>query len=243
MRTFLAIWRREVAAAFLSPVAYVTMVAFLLISGLTFVTGVVHNEGSSETLASLLFAAVVLWLTVLITVIAMRLFAEERRSGTLEALMTAPVMEAQVVLGKFAGAFTFLLVAALPAAAGIYIVAAIGPGVETVDGGAVAGGGLILALISSLCLAIGLFLSLLTRNQIIAAVCSFSAIWLVLLSGWLLEALPYGGGAAADYLATMAQIEDFSRGSVDTRPIVLYLSGTAAMLFFSIKTLETGRWK
>jgi ABC-2 type transport system permease protein len=242
MRTFLTIWRRELAACFLSPVAYVAMVAFLFMSGATFVVGVVRNTGTSETLPSLLFGSVLLWLTLLITVISMRLFAEERRAGTLETLMTVPVTEAQVVLGKYAGAFTFLLLAAAPAAGNVFILAAFSAGGVAVDPGAMLGGALILVVIAAFCLALGLLISLMTRHQIIAAVGGFSATWFVLLCGWLAASLAFGPGNLADYVSAMNHIEDFVRGSLDTRPLVLYLSGTALVLFLAVRVLESRRW-
>ena len=242
MRAFLTIWRREMAACFFSPVAYVTMVAFLLISGATFVVGVVRNVGTSETIPSLLFGSAILWLTLLITVISMRLFAEERRSGTLEALMTAPVTERQVVLGKYAGALSFLLIASAPMVGNAFVLSFLIPGAPAIDFGAMAGGSIILALISAFCLSIGLLVSLMTRNQIIAAICSFCAIWFVLLFGWLMSALPFGLEGLADYLSAMNHIEDFVRGSIDTRPLVLYVSGTVFTLFLSVRVLESRRW-
>ena len=238
----MTIWRREMTACFLSPVAYVTMVAFLLISGATFIVGVLRNIGTTETVPSLLFGATILWLTLLVTVISMRLFAEERRSGTLEALMTAPVTEAQVVLGKYAGALTFLLIAAAPTVSNIFVLAALNPVAGPIDGGAVIGGGLILGIISAFCLAIGLLISLMTRNQIIAAICTFCAIWFVLLFGWLAAVLPFGMEGPAEYLSAMNHIEDFVRGSIDTRPLILYVSGTVFVLFLSVRVLESRRW-
>ena len=100
MRNFFTIWHRELAGCFLSPVAYVTMVLFMGAAGGTFMTGVIRNEGSQATLPAILYSSIVMWGTVLVTVISMRLFTEEKRSGTIETLMTAPVTEAAVVLGK-----------------------------------------------------------------------------------------------------------------------------------------------
>ena len=92
------------------------------------------------------------------------------------------------------------------------------------------------------CIGIGLLVSLMTRNQIIAAICSFCAIWFVLLFGWLMSALPFGLEGLADYLSAMNHIEDFVRGSIDTRPLVLYVSGTVFTLFLSVRVLESRRW-
>jgi len=243
MRNFFAIWRRELTASFLSPVAYVTMVVFLAVTGATFLTSVIHNVGSDELLSHQLFASLIVWLTVLVTVVCMRLFAEEIRSGTIEALLTTPVTDAEVVLGKYAGALTFIVIATVPAVANIFVLAALSPGVEAVDAGAVAGGCLSLLLMSAFCTAVGALISLLTRNQIVAAICTFTVVWGVLLLGWLLAALPFGWARAGEYLSAMMHVEDFARGAVDTRPIVLYVSMTAFVLFAAVRVLESRRWR
>lgn len=230
-------------ACFLSPIAYVTMVVFLAISGGTFLLGVVRNVGSTEPLPILLFGAIIIWLTVLITVISMRLFAEEKRSGTIETLMTAPVTETEVVLGKYAGALTFVLIAVIPAVGYIFLLSALSPGINFVDVGAICGGCLILFLVSSFFVSIGLFVSLMTKNQIIAAICCFCAVWLALIFGELIAALEIGLEKEGEFISAVTHIEDFSRGLVDTRPIVLYVSGTIFMLFTSTRVLESRRWR
>ena len=243
MRNLFTIWRRELAACFLSPVAYVTMVVFLAVSGGTFLSAVVENVGTAEPLVTQLFAAIIVWLTVLVTVVSMRLFSEEKNSGTIETLMTAPVTETEVVLGKYGGALTFVLVVSAAAVSSIFILAALSPGIDFVDIGAVSGGCLILFLVSALCVSIGLFVSLMTRNQIVAAICIFCAVWLVLLFGWLISNLPFGLKSESEYISCMAHVEEFARGSVDTGTTVMYLSGTVLMLFGAVRLLESMRWK
>ncbi len=243
MSNFLTVWKREVTACFYSPVAYVTMVIFLAVSGATFMTEILRSEGEGESLSIILFASVIIWVTVLITVIAMRLFAEENRSGTLETLMTAPVTEVEVVLGKYAGAMSFLVVVLAPAVGNAYLLARMSPGLESVDSGAVFGGAAVLILVSGLCMAIGLLVSLMTSNQIVAAIGTFCAIWVVLLFGWMASSLSLLPDRIIEYVGTMTQIEDSARGSVDSRPVVLYVSTTAFMLFVAVKRLESRRWK
>ncbi len=243
MKTFLVIWRRELAACFLSPVAYVTMVSFVSVSAFTFLAQVTRNAGTSDPLSVLLFASIIVWLTILVSVITMRLFAEEKSSGTLEALMTAPVTDAEVVLGKYAGALTFVTIVVAPAVACIFILASLSPGIVSVDAGAVTGGCIIIFLVSALSVAVGLLVSLMTRNQIVAAIACFVAIWCVLLFGWLVSSVPGVPPKLAAHLSAMSQIEDFARGSVDTRPVVLYVSCTGFVLFAAVRLLESRRWK
>jgi ABC-2 type transport system permease protein len=243
VRRFLAIWRRELAATFLSPVAYVTMVVFFGLTGMIFWDAVKVNVGTHEPLAAMLFAGVIFCLTILVTVVSMRLFAEEKRQGTLETLMTAPVTEAEVVLGKYAGALTFVLFSSTVPVGYVFVLDAMSPGIDFVDLGALAGGYLVTALLAAFTLSIGLFISLLTRNQIVAAIACFCAVWLVLLAGSFGSLGPPAQASLGEYMGSVGHIQDFSRGSVDTRPIVLYLSGTALMLFASVKALESSRWR
>jgi len=244
MRNFFTIWRRELAGCFLSPVAYVTMVLFIGAAGGTFMTGVVRHEGVQSSLPELLYSAIMIWGTVLITVISMRLFTEEKRAGTIETLMTAPVTESAVVLGKYAGALAFFMVVTAPVVGCAYILARMSPTIGTIDTGCMLAGGLMVLLVSSACVSVGLVISLTTRNQIIAAICCFAAIWLVILAGWLIKVLPCGGGEAlVEYISSDHHLYNFSRGIVDTRPIILYLSGTVLMLFVAVRMLESRRWR
>ena len=245
VRNFMTLWRREAQASFLSPVAYVTFVMYLAATSATFLVGILRNIGSSVSLANMLFDAQFLWLPVLLTVVSMRLFTEEKRSGTIELLMTAPVTEQEVVLGKFAGAFAFVLVVVLPAVSVIFLLDRLSPGItlRDVDPGAVIGGSIILVLASALFLALGLLVSLMARNQIVAAISSLSLIWFLIMFGWLVTLVPGHPRHVADYLSITRHISDFANGMVDLRPVILYLTSTAFLLFVSVRVLESGRWK
>lgn len=245
MRTFLILWRRELDAYFLSPIAYVTAIMFVMATGGTFLSQVVMNEGRDEQLSILLFASIVAWLTLLVTVISMRLFVEETRSGNIEALMTASVSETQVVMGKYAGALTFLLIILVPAVGCIFVLNLLSPGIDLVDIdiGAVLGGCLILFLLSAFWTSLGVTVSLTARSQIVAAICCFCAIWFVLLLGWVVTFLPFGTEKIVEYVSIETHAMDFARGSMNTRPIVMYLSGTVFMLFMAVRILESRRWR
>jgi len=243
VKNFFAIWRRELAACFLSPIAYVTMVFFLIASSSTFLVGAIRNTGNNVFLTTLLFGSIVVWLTVLVSIVAMRLFTEEIKTGTIEMLMTAPVTETEVVLGKYAGAVTFVLCIVAPSVGNIYLLAALSPSVGPVDAGAVVGGCVITFLITSFCMAMGLLISLMTKNQIAAAISCLCLIWLALLMGNIAAAFPFVPPKMVAYLSVLTHVDDFARGSIDTRPVVLYVSGATFMLFAAIRTLESRRWK
>lgn len=244
MKNFLVIWRRELAACFLSPVAYVFMVVFLAMTGWVFLQMVEGNVGGHESLAEILFKVIVyFWMPILVTVITMRLFAEEKRSGTIEALMTAPVTERDVVLGKYAGALSFLLVVTAPAVGFIFILDYFSPGIVSVDVVTILTGALLVALLSAFCAAIGLVMSLVTHNQIVAAICCFCGVLFPLMAGYIASLLPLGSRELSAHLSAHDYLLDFSRGVIDTRPVVLYVSGTVFLVFAAIRMLESRRWK
>ncbi|MDA0578249.1 MAG: ABC transporter permease, partial [Verrucomicrobia bacterium] len=155
MRRLYAIWRREMTACFLSPVAYVTLVAFLGATGFTFWLAVFRNEGRPEPLAIMLFGSVMFWMPILITVVAMRLFVDEKRAGTIETLLTAPVTEFEIVIGKYLGALTFLLLAVAPTIGYAFIMERLSPAmtVENMDLGTLLGGGIVTLLVTGMFLA------------------------------------------------------------------------------------------
>ena len=245
MKNMLLILRRELAATFLSPVAYVFMVMFLAMTGVVFLQMAEGFVGDFVPLPVLLFKVIVyFWMPVLTTVITMRLFAEEKRSGTLETLMTGPVTEVQVVLGKYFGALLFLVIATAPAVAYIYLLKYLSQGVTYIDSGAVIGGSLFTFVLATFCVAIGLVVSLTTKNQIIAAICCFSMVLLPFVADFLVTLFPQIINVElSHYVSLYENLIDFTRGSIDTRPLVMYASGTVLLLFLSVKIMELQKWK
>lgn len=245
MSKILTIWRREMAACFLSPVAYVTFVVFLSVGGFTFWYGTVFNTGQPEPLSVFLAGSVVLWLPIVITVVAMRLFVDEKRSGTIETLLTAPVSDAQVVLGKYLGAMSFLVFVIAPAFAFVFVFERLSPTINlgNMDLGALAGGAIIVALVTATLLAVAMVVSLLTRSQIVSAICTFVVIWLFLLIGELIETIPGIDAALAKHLSIVHHVEQFARGSIVGGPIVFYGSVTSLMLFIAVRVLESRQWR
>ncbi len=237
MRNFLTLWRRERWAFFLSPMAYMIMAFYWLLSGASFWSTVHIHRGTFESPVALLCMAMALWTPALATALSMRLFAEERRQGTLETLMTAPVTEWQVVLGKYAGALTMALAVIAPATASLFILAALAPLLPQPDIGAVVAGTLMLFLLTAFCVAVGMLFSLLTRSQAVAAVCGFTAMVLLLLSSHFLATTAWAPPALVHALAVDDHLLDAARGVVDARPLVLYGSATGTLLFFNARML------
>ena len=245
MNKILTIWRREMAACFLSPVSYVTFVAFLSVGGFTFWYFAVENTGEPEPLSVFLAGSVVTWLPIVITVVAMRMFVDEKRSGTIESLMTAPVTDAQVVFGKYMGAISFLVFVIAPAFAYVFVFERLSPTINlgNMDIGALIGGAIIVALVTAMLLAVAMVVSLLTRSQIISVICTFLVIWLFLLFGWLMGSIPGVDVALVEHFSLLHHVEQFARGSIVGGPVALYASVTLLMLFIAVRLLESRHWR
>ncbi len=239
MKRFLAIVGREWRAYFLSPLAYVILAAFLLMNGLIFyaIVSFMNTPGAPKGQAlPYLFTNTYFWIFNLfvVPIIAMRLFAEERKSGTIEILLTSPVTEGMVVLGKFTGALGFFLTLWAPTLAYVLLLRAQTP----IDLGPVASSYLAVALLGAYFLSIGTLASTLTKNQIVAAILSFGLL-IPIFSAGLLESLGSDPSKRDlfSYLNLWDHMDEFSRGIVDTRHLVYYLSGTALFLFLATISL------
>ncbi len=246
MRKTLALIYRELVAYFSSPLAYVVLTAFLFFNGYVFwlITAYLNDPRTQAMTPLKLFfgGTIFFWLFLLfvVPVITMRLLAEERRSGTLEVLLTAPVSEGQVVTGKFLAAFIFYLFLWLPTV--VYVV--ILKQHATIDLYKVASGYLGIALLGVLFAAVGLFTSAFTKNQIVAAIFAF-AVLVVLFSVGLMEQLttnPVLKGVLG-YMNLWDHMDDFARGLVDTRRIVYQLSLAGLFLFLTVKVVEARKWR
>ena len=249
LKTFTTLWRKELGSYFLSPIAYVTTIFFLVVMGLSFwiLVYVVLTEGAPGiAVLQELFSGFFYWLALLIVipVITMRLFADEKRSGTMELLMTAPVTDTSIVLAKYGGALCFFVMMWGPTVGYFFILQKFSPLTSQIDVGSMLGGYLGAFLTGAFFISLGTFSSSLTSNQIIAAIIGFALISTVFFCGLLSELIPNESlREAVSYLSSWEHMSDFARGAVDTRPIVYYLSGTSFMLFASIKVLESRRWQ
>jgi ABC-2 type transport system permease protein len=239
----LATFRRELRAYFFSPLAYVVMCFFLVVSGFIFVllVGQLNDPRSvGGPPLGFFFQASWLMLLLVIPVLTMRLISEEVRSGSIEVLMTAPVTEGQVVAGKFLAAFAFYAALWLPTVVyglSIHLY-------EKVDWGPVAAGYLGVLLIGAFFLSIGLFASAMTRSQLLAAMITVALLLLLFLVS-LFEALFNNETIkqALGFMNVWNHIAEFSDGIVDSRRLVFYLSGTFFFLFLASRALEDKKWR
>jgi ABC-2 type transport system permease protein len=247
MTKILAIVRRELIAYFSSPLAYIVLTAFLLMQGYIFyiIVSFLNNPMTQAMTPLRLFfgGTVFFWLFLLFTVpvITMRLLAEERRSGTIEVLLTSPVTEGQVIAGKFLAALLFYVVLWLPTL--IYVVLL--KQHSSIDLRPVLAGYLGVLLVGFLFLAVGTFTSTLTNNQLIAAIIAF-AVLIALFSIGLVEQLLVSSSVIRDALGYMnlwTHMDDYAKGIVDTRHVVYELSVGLLFLFLAAKSLEVKKWR
>jgi ABC-2 type transport system permease protein len=244
MRKTFALVHRELVAYFSSPLAYVVLTAFLFVNGYVFWLVMSYlNDPRTQTMAplKLLFGGTIFfWLLLLfiVPVITMRLLAEERRTGTLEVLLTAPIGEGHVVIGKFLAAFLFYLFLWLPTVVYVLLLASH----SKIDWGPVASGYIGIALLGVLFSAVGLLTSALSRNQIVAAIFAF-AVLIVLFSVGLVENLVTQPGLkdALGYMNLWEHMDDFARGLVDTRHVIYQLSLAGLFLYLATKALQASK--
>jgi ABC-2 type transport system permease protein len=246
MNAILAIFSRELRAYFYSPLAYVVLTCFLLIVGLQFLSLLSYlNSQPSAPGAPLEFffgGTILFWLAIIFVgpVLPMRLLSEERRSGTIEVLMTAPVTAPQVVVGKYLAVLVFYVFLWLPTVTYVGVVAS----VTDLDWGPVAAAYLGVFGIGALFLALGIFASALARNQLVAAIVAFVFVFLLFLCGLLEFLVPSPTWREIlGYLNLLQHMEDFDKGIVDTRRLVYYLSGVIFFLFLTSQALEAKKWR
>jgi ABC-2 type transport system permease protein len=246
VKPVLATIGRELRAYFFSPLAYVVLTCFLVVHGITFsaLLGFLTDPRAPAGPPMQYFfgATFLFWLAMVFVgaALSMRLIAEERRSGTIEVLMTSPISEAQVVTGKFLAALAFYLFLWLPTLGYVGVIAYY----SEVDWGPIASSYVGVLGIGALFLAVGIFASALTKNQLIAAILGFAMLFVLILLG-LLESLVNGEAAKAalGHINLLQHMDDFAKGIVDTRPLVYYLSGTLFFLFLTTRALEAKKWR
>jgi ABC-2 type transport system permease protein len=183
-------------------------------------------------------AVVALFLTPMLT---MRLFAEEKRQGTLELLATSPLTDLQIVLGKFFGAvslYLLMLIVGFVNFLPLWYYATVRPEWKPVLSGALA-----LLLVGASFIALGLFMSTLTRNQIVAGSLTFGLLLVLWIVGWMDDPTAGPVARAIASLGLMNHVEDMMKGIIDLKDVVFYLSVTGFGLFLALQSVESQRWR
>lgn len=247
MRNVAALLRREMNAYFASVLGYVVLVFFLLVMGVTFAVILNYLTRGPTQMTAMRIMFSMFWLPSLVVVpmITMRLLAEEKRSGTIEMLMTAPVREIEVVVAKWLGAVVLYSLMWGLTGAYVLVLRKFTGGTASLDLGPVASGYVGVLLIGQFLIAIGVLTSSLTKNQVAAGVMSFAFVFAFLLVLNWIDYL-FQGGAISKLIKSLSafeQMEDFARGIVDARTVLLYLSATVWTLFVTTRVVESRKWR
>ncbi|MFT3922660.1 MAG: ABC transporter permease subunit [Myxococcales bacterium] len=247
MKPAWTIAKREVFAYFVSPIAYVVTVVWLIWCGLQYYllaglyAGAPSLSASSNPLSAFFGGSVLFFIPLLVfaPVLTMRLLAEERHTGTLEPLLTAPITTAHVVLGKYMAALVFWIALWIPTGLYVWITRQFG----NVDMGAVLSSYLGVLGIGTYYMAIGLAMSALAKNQITAALLTFmilAGLFAVGLLSFIESFAAYRD--AVDYISLWGHMQAFSKGIVDSRFVVFDLSVAALFVYLAWRVLEGRRW-
>ena len=246
--------RHEIRSLFYAPSTYLAMVLSLLLMGffyyITLLT--VSTEEQEQLPATLYFS--LFWVPVLLIVpmLTMRSFAEERRLGTIETLLTAPIRPAHLVAAKFIAAYSFYLLVWILSLAYPFITSMVieQPAIseKLLDQGSLLGGVLFIGASGTLFVSIGIFTSSLTRSQLVSGMLSFSILFMIIVGVASIRLLQFDVGdslffsdTALTYFQVFEHFEDFSRGIIDTRPFVYYLSSCLAVLGLAVLVVESKR--
>lgn len=230
-----AIFKKEIRSYFTSPIAYVLIGLFMLLTSIFFFLGNLASGYAdfSSTLGTMGFI-----LIFIIPVLTMRIIAEDRKNGTEVLLLTSPSNLSDIVIGKFLAVFTVFLVITVLSFIYPIILMAFGGQLTT----QLVGGYIGFLLLGASFISVGILASSLTENQVVAVVISFVS----LLIMWIIDSLAgFVGGFVAkilNWFSLLSRYEDFSKGILSLSPIVYYLSFIAVFLFITIRVIEKRRW-
>ncbi len=255
MNGIVGVFRKEITVTFTSPIFYAVGFIFLLVSGYFFYSSTAYfsllsfqaaqNPFLSESLnltdmvIKPFFGDLAVILLLMLPLLTMRLYAEEKRSGTIELLFTYPVSDAAVLAGKFAATAVVLLI--MLAGTVPYLI--ILESMADLEWGIVAAGYLGVVLMGASFIALGIFTSSLTENQIVAAVISFGALLLFWAVGWAKSLVGPVLGAVLEHVAIIGHLDAFTQGLIDTRHVVFYGLFILFWLFLTHRFLNSRFWR
>ncbi len=255
MRGFWSVYRKELYSLFASPIFYAVGFIFLVIAGYFYYGALAFYsrysfEASQDPMAlnylnltemvlRPFFLDVSVVLLLIAPLLTMRVYAEERKTGTLELLFTYPITDRATLLGKFAAAVSTLGVILLGTLPSILLLGFIGKP----NWAAVFCGYLGMFLLAGAFLALGIFTSAVTQNQIIAAVLSFGALLMFWVIGWLKSFVGAGAAGIINYVSITNHFDTFAKGVLDVRDFVYYLVFILVFLFLTLRQVESYRWR
>lgn len=260
MKGILAIYRRELQSYFVSPIAYIVIGVFLLLCGLFFyqLMNDVIQYGLRAQMSAMQgggpqdidmpgiilrssLGLVSTFILFMIPMLTMGLYAGERRQGTMELLMTSPLTELQIVLGKFFA--TLSLFAVMIAPTFIYHVIIRFFSDPKLPWKVILSGYLGALLLGGALIALGAWMSSLTENQIIAAFITFGVFIVLLIADRLVSDTTGKLGESLQYLSILRHFDDFTKGVIDTTSMIYYLSVIVVGIFLTLRTLDSMRWR
>src|SRR6516225_5036798 len=256
MRNILAIAHKELRSYFASPIAYIVIGFFALVYGFFFVAILRYFVGQSmqagvlggaqsmnvnQQLIRPLLQNVTVVVLFLLPMVTMRTYAEEKRSGTIELLLTSPVTDFEIILGKFLGAmalFSVMLAVSL-----IHIGLLFLPSVGHPEWKPIVTAYIGLLLMGGCFISLGLFISSLTRNQIVAGMVTFAVFLLLWVITWIGSAAGPTAEKITQYLSIVDHYDDFGKGVIDTTHLIYYVSFITFGLFLTAKSVDSERWR
>ncbi len=261
MKNVFAVFLKEMKSYFVSPVAYVVLTVFLVIAGYFF-TGILNIFFERSMMAMMqaqqyggmppaidvpalvsrnFFGVVSTIILFMLPMITMATYADEKRRGTIELLLTSPITNLEIVLGKFLAALSFFVVMLLPTF--LYMVFLFIYSEPRMPVGPVFSGYLGLLLLGGSLISLGIFISTLTENQIVAASVTFGVFLLL----WVIDLAARSGGSTLQeilsHLSILNHFEDFAKGVIDTSSLILYGSFIFLGLFLTFRSIESLRWR
>ncbi len=254
MSNVIAIAQKEIRAYFASPIAYAVMAAFALLFGFFYVAilnwfvnqsmqmGGMMGGGPvniNQMMIRPLFQNAAVVLLFVLPMVTMRTYSEEKRSGTIELLLTSPVSDLQIVLGKFLGALA--LYAAMLAVTLLHMGLLFAYG--NPEWRPILTGYLGMLLLGGCFISVGLVISSLTKNQIVAGILTFLVFLLLWVVDWMSNFAGPGVGDLLTYLSITSHLDDFTKGVIDTKHIIYYLSFMTFGLFLTLKAVDSERWR
>jgi ABC-2 type transport system permease protein len=237
-----AIFKRELYSYFISPVGYIFIIVFLLVSGSLFTFTVISSPAQADINSYFMF--VIFTFIVLIPMLTMRSLSEERKTKTEQMLLTSPVSLAGIVFAKFSAAFVLFLGTLLTSCLNFYVLYAFAAQPGQTNTGALAGNVISIILIGAAFIAIGLFISAMTENQLIAAIMSITVILFLFVSGAFSAMVPVAFiRHALDFVSIFSRFAAFGHGIFDVSAIIYYASIVIIFLFLTVRIYEMRRWQ
>lgn len=256
MRSVYAIYRKEMGHYFVSPVAYVVVAVFLIVAGFFFrlyaglaiqqsmemaMEGMASNMDVPGEVLSAFFGLLSTLILFLAPMLTMGVYAEERKRGTMELLMTSPITELQIVLGKFLASLTLFAIMLLPTA--LYVFYLCFHSEPRPPWAVVLAGYLGALLLGASLLAIGSFISSLTESQLIAVVLSFGAILILWVLDFAVRGSDSVAGQVVQYISVIHHYDDFTHGIIDTSSLIYYISVPILFIFLTVRSVDSIRWR